>query len=110
MKLAKVLSLILFLSMTVAITYGLLQGDFWGDGSVLMGLLWGKLTLIDFYVGIALFAGWIIFRERSWWKSLIWIILLIVLGNWTTSLYVLIALQQSEGSWHAFWFKRNRST
>ncbi|QGQ98697.1 DUF1475 domain-containing protein [Paenibacillus psychroresistens] len=108
MKIAKIISFLLLLGMTIGITFGLIEGDFWGDGSVLMGLLWGKLTLVDFYVGITLFSGWVIFRECSWWRSMLWIILLILLGNWTTSLYVFIALIQSRDSWSAFGYGNRR--
>lgn len=106
MKLAKGLSLLLLVIMTCGISYGLTKGNFFGEGAELLDLLWGRLTLVDFYAGIALFAGWVVYRERSWWKSLLWIVLLIGLGNWTTSLYVYLALQGSGGDWKRFWFGR----
>jgi hypothetical protein len=55
------------------------------------------------YTGFALFSGWIIFREKSFARSLIWVILMMVLGFFTASLYVFIALNASEGDWKKFW-------
>jgi hypothetical protein len=64
---------------------------------------WGIVSLVDLYVGFALFSGWIVFRERSWPRSLIWIALVMVLGFFTASLYVLLALRSSAGDWRRFW-------
>ena len=39
-------------------------------------------------------------------KSLIasvWVVLMMVLGNWTAALYVLLALVKCRGDWEGFW-------
>ena len=68
-----------------------------------MALPWGIVSLVDLYVGFTLFAGWIIYREQSWPRSLVWIVLLMTLGFFTGALYTFIALQTSEGDWDRFW-------
>lgn len=104
MKLAKALALLGFLVMLVTIAYGFVAGDFVAEGSILLSLAWGKVSLIDVYVGFLVFSGWIIYREKSVIRSIIWVVLTLILGNLTSCLYVLLALQESRGDWERFWF------
>ena len=83
--------------------YGFTVGDFSGEGSVLLSMPWGQVSLVDVYVGFMLFSGWIVYREKSLARSVVWIIFMIVLGNFTASLYALIALYRSGGDWKWFW-------
>jgi hypothetical protein len=64
---------------------------------------WGIVSLVDLYVGFALFAGWIIYREQSPLRAAVWTVLLMVLGFFIGSLYVLVALYTSRGDWTRFW-------
>ena len=52
-------------TMTCAITWAFVTGDFWREGAILMRLPWGVMSVIDVYTGGTLFAGWIAARERS---------------------------------------------
>jgi hypothetical protein len=106
MRLAKALSAIGFLLMAFLIIRAILTGDFNAEGADLVRGPWGQLSLTDVYVGFLIVAGWIIFRERSFVRSLVWIVLLLVLGNVIACLYIFIALQRSSGDWHKFWFGR----
>lgn len=90
-------------TMTAAITYGLVKGDFWGEGRVLMRMPWGVISVIDVYTGGALFAGWIAARERSVARTAGWVVAIFVLGNFATALYALIALRTSDGDATLFW-------
>ncbi|MBN1122408.1 MAG: DUF1475 family protein [Anaerolineae bacterium] len=103
MKMAKVLSAIGFLVMLYMILRAIFVGDFNGEGADLIRGPWGQLSLVDVYIGFFLFAGWIIYREKSFVRSTMWIVLLMVLGNLTACLYVLIALQTSKNDWRKFW-------
>jgi hypothetical protein len=67
---------------------------------------WGIVSLVDVYVGFALFSCWIVYREKSLVRSLVWVFLMIVLGSFTASLYMLIALLTSGGDWRRFWTGR----
>lgn len=105
MRAAKIWSSFLLAIMTIALIYGVfIHGHFWTEGAVIVDLVWGKLTLVDFYVGVALFAGWVIFREASKPYAILWIIGICLLGNWASALYVLLALRASKGDWRKFWF------
>jgi hypothetical protein len=107
MKIAKIISLIGILAMTGVLIYGFTIGDFGGEGSQLLAMPWGIVSLVDLYVGFTLFSAWIVFRERSPVASIIWVILMMVLGFFTASLYTFLALQKSEGDWGRF-FLGNR--
>ena len=103
MKIAKVIALLGLLAMTAVLVYGFTVGDFAGEGKELLSMPWGIVSLVDLYVGFALFSGWIVYREQSVLRSVVWVVLMMVLGFWTASLYTLIALQSSGGDWKRFW-------
>ena len=103
MKIAKVIALLGWLAMTAVLIYGFTVGDFGGEGKQLLSMPWGIVSLVDLYVGFALFSGWIVYREKSAVRSVVWVVLMMVLGFWTASLYTLIALQRSGGDWQRFW-------
>ena len=103
MKLAKVIALLGLLAMTAALIYGFTIGDFAQEGSQLLAMPWGIVSLVDLYVGFILFSGWIVYRERTVLPSIIWVVLMMVLGFWTGALYTFVALQTSRGDWRRFW-------
>lgn len=104
MKIAKVIALLGLLSMTGVLIYGFTVGNFSIDGAEILANPWGIVSLMDLYVGFTLFSCWIVFREKTWLPSIIWMILMMVLGFWTGALYTLIALQTSENDWKRFWY------
>lgn len=106
MRIAKAIALLGILAMTGVLIYGFTVGDFAGEGSRLLAMPWGIVSLVDLYVGFTLFSAWIVFRERSWPRSIVWVVLMMVLGFFTASLYTFLALQTSGGDWHKFWFGR----
>jgi hypothetical protein len=103
MKIAKAVALLGLLAMTGVLIYGFTVGDFGGEGKQLLSMPWGIVSLVDLYVGFILFSGWIVYREKSAARSIVWVILMMILGFWTASLYTLIALQTSGGDWKRFW-------
>lgn len=106
MKIAKTIALIGLLAMTGILIYGFTIGDFSAEGARLLAMPWGIVSLVDLYVGFALFSCWIVFREKSFLPSLIWVILMMVLGFWAGALYTFIALQTSGEDWKRFWYGR----
>jgi len=103
MKLAKGIALLGVLAMSSVLIYAFTTGNFNQEGSVLLSMPWGIVSMVDLYVGFILFSGWIVYRERSLVRSVIWVVLMMVLGFFTASLYVFIALQASGGEWGRFW-------
>ena len=106
MRIAKLIAALCLLAMTAVLIYGFVVGDFAEEGRQLLSNPWGIVSLVDLYVGFVLFSGWIVYREKSAARSIVWVILMMVLGFWTGSLYTLLALQSSGGDWRRFWLGR----
>ena len=104
MKIAKIIAWLGLIAMTAVLLNGFINGNFGSDGAELMANPWGIVSLVDLYAGFALFSIWIAFREKTVTSAAIWIILMMVFGFLTGSLYVLIALYSSKGDWPAFFF------
>ena len=107
MTLAKMIALLGLLAMSTVLIYGFTVGDFSGEGSKLLSMPWGIVSLVDLYTGFILFSGWIVYREKSVPKAVIWVVLMMVLGFFTASLYTLLALQSSKGDWRRFWMGKH---
>ena len=103
MKKVKYIVLAGLLTMAVVAVWAMITGDFRVEGSAIWAMAWGRVTLLDLYLGFALFSGWVVFRERALATSMIWIVSFMLLGNLAVMLYVLVALHRSEGSWSHFW-------
>jgi hypothetical protein len=103
MKIAKGIALLGLLAMTVVLIYGFTVGNLAEEGKQLLSMPWGIVSLVDLYVGFVFFSGWIVYREKSALRSVVWVVLMMILGFWTASLYTLIALQTSGGDWRRFW-------
>ena len=106
MKIAKYLFLLGAILMGSSIVYGFAAGDFLGDGSAMLELLWGKITLIDIYLAFFVFAGWMFFREGLNAKSMVILLFIIVFGSFTICFYTFIVMHRADGDWHRFWFGR----
>ncbi len=107
MKLAKIISLLGVLAMTAVLIYGFTIGDFSGEGSQLLSMPWGIVSLVDLYTGFVLFSGWIIYREKSLPIAIAWTIAMLTLGFFAGSLYAFIALQTSGDDWRKFWMGKH---
>jgi hypothetical protein len=103
MKLAKWISALGVLAMTIVLIYGFTAGDFRSDGAQLLANPWGVVSMVDLYTGFILFSAWIVFRENSIPRAIFWVILMMVLGFFTASLYTFLALSASGGDWKKFW-------
>ena len=69
-----------------------LDRDVLTAGRALWADPWGKATLFDAYFAfltIWLFVAW---RERTWLSRLLWLLAILVLGNFAIATYFLIAL------------------
>jgi hypothetical protein len=107
MNLAKIIALLGVIAMSLALANGFINGDFGGEGAILLGMPWGIISLVDLYVGFTLFSGWIIYREGWTLKAGGWVILMMVLGFFTGALYTFLTLQASDGDWKKFWLGRH---
>ncbi len=92
-----------FATVFIAVLYATVAGQFSIDGPRLLQNPWGVATLIDIYVGFALFSCWVFWRETRLEKAALWIVLILIAGNIASTVYVLIALHGSRGSVETFW-------
>jgi hypothetical protein len=97
MKPAKLLALIGLLAMTFILFYGFTYGDFFEDGKAILNNPWGLVSLVDLYVGFILFSMWIAYREKNILYIVFWIFLMMTLGFFAGSLYVLINIYKAKG-------------
>jgi hypothetical protein len=109
MNIAKLIAFLGALAMAVVLIYGFTVGNFAADGAELLQNPWGVVSFVDLYVGFALFSIWIVFREKSLVSSVIWVVLMMVLGFFTGSVYMLYALFTSGGDWQKFWMGKRAS-
>ena len=107
MRLAMLVTALGAAAMGAVLIYGFTVGDFTAEGSQLLSMPWGIVSLVDLYVGFTLFSGWIIFREASLVKTTAWIVAVMVLGFFAASLYALLALRSSSGDWRRFWLGKH---
>jgi hypothetical protein len=107
MKIAKLISLLGILAMTIVLINGFTRGDFAGEGSQLLAMPWGIVSLVDLYTGFILFSMWILYREKSLPVAILWIIAMLTLGFFAGSLYAFLALQASAGDWRRFWLGKH---
>ncbi len=110
MKIAKFLAWLGLLGMTAVLLNGFINGNFGQDGAELLANPWGIVSLVDLYAGFVLFSIWIAFREKNPIVAMFWILLMMVLGFFTGSLYVLINLYLSKGDWLKFFLGERKKT
>jgi hypothetical protein len=107
MRTAKILAIGFTIVMFLTLLYGFIWGDFFKEGSILVSLAWGKVSLIDVYIGFFLFSGWVLYREEKTAISVMWIISIMIFGNFITSLYVTIMLFKSRDDFQWFWLGKH---
>ena len=92
----KWIGLAAFVVMLGMISYGFVSGDgFTTEGGLLMDLAWGRVTLVDLYVALAIIGAWIVKRE-GWRRATPWLAGLVVGGSLTAGLYLLKASRDSR--------------
>jgi hypothetical protein len=109
MNIAKMIAILGLLVMTIAILSAFTFGNFIVEGAWITSHPWGIVSLVDLYVGFTIFSLWIVCREKSRATAAVWVALMMVLGNWTAALYVLLALNASCGDWKKFWMGHRAS-
>ncbi len=107
MKTAKTISFLGILAMTIVLIYGFTIGDFSGEGSQLLSMPWGIVSLVDLYTGFTLFSLWIFYREEKLLAAILWAIAMMTLGFFAGALYAFLALQKSNGDWAKLWMGKH---
>lgn len=55
---------------------------------------WGKATLFDAYFAFLTVYVWMAYREPTWWRRGVWLLLVLTLGNFAIAVYALLALRR----------------
>jgi hypothetical protein len=86
-------SLILVGMLAVTIRASLQEGMFEAGGK-LWPSWWFRATLADAYFGFLTFYAWVFYKETSPVSRVVWLLLILLLGNIAMSIYLLIALRR----------------
>jgi hypothetical protein len=81
--------------MAAGLVYGFAAGDGFDELRALMDYPWFVVSLVDVYVGFVLFACWIVSRERGL-RAVVWVTLLLTLGNLVACAYVVHAIRSRK--------------
>ncbi len=109
MLIAKLIALLGALAQGGILIYGFTQGDFGTAGSFFFNDPWGIVSLVDVYVGFLFFSVWVVYREKNLIVALLWVISIMILGNFPAGVYAFIALQTSQNDWKRFWMGKHYS-
>ena len=88
----KILFAGIFLWMTILTIRTSLAVSLWSAWDSYAANPWAVATLYDAYFGFITFWVWVAYKESAWWARLLWLVLILGLGNIAMSLYVLIQL------------------
>jgi len=109
MLIAKLIALFGALAQGGILIYGFTQGDFGAAGTFFFNDPWGIVSIVDVYVGFIFFSAWVIYREKNLLVALLWVISIMILGNFPAGVYAFIALQNSNNNWKQFWMGSHHS-
>ncbi len=88
----KILFAAIFLWMTILTIRTSLAVSLWSAWDSYAANPWAVTTLYDAYFGFITFWVWVAYKENTLLSRLLWLVLILGLGNIAMSLYVLIQL------------------
>lgn len=86
------------LIMGATIGYAMLFGDLSREGPRLLAMPWGVVSLVDIYLGLFLVALWVLWREQFSMAGYGWALMVLLLGNFVTCIYLIKACLDGNGS------------
>ncbi|MFT7457877.1 MAG: hypothetical protein ACI909_000545 [Planctomycetota bacterium] len=95
-----------FIIMAGFIIYAMMIGNLMTEGSTLLAMPWGMVSLVDIYLGLILFSLWVVWREDFSLAGICWAVLIISLGNMLSCLYILKACRDAGRNMKKFWLGR----
>lgn len=108
MRTGRLLSLLGFFLMLAALVSGFVSADFFEEGSILMGLAWGRVTLVDVYLGFLILVAWIWFHESHTVPRILWSLAILITGNLAAFLYLFLRMGRCRGDWEQFFLGDRR--
>lgn len=109
MTLLKYFLFIVLIFMIYIVISTSLKSNLFTEWDYLMSIPWMQATLWDFYANMLLISLWVVYKERKFWKSILWMILFFLMGSIGTILYILVQIfsLKKEDSFEALLTKRN---
>ncbi len=83
---------VILLVMIVSTTWASLQMSIVEGGGQVLRNPWGVMTLLDAYFGFLTFYVWVAYKERTAAARILWLVLVLTLGNIAMAIYMLIQL------------------
>lgn len=65
----------------------------------LLALSWGRISVADLYLGLALAGAWVWFRETRVGVRLLWLLAFVFLGNVAVGAYI------ARAGWNSTWLE-----
>jgi hypothetical protein len=87
-----------FVAMATAIVGAFVTASFTEEGGVLVGLTWGRVTLLDIYLAFLLGWLWIAYRERSAARAGVWLVATVVTGSLALFAYLFVAASRARST------------
>jgi hypothetical protein len=84
------------LVMAATLVYGFTAGDLGADGSVLVGLVWGQVTLVDVSLAFLVAWGWMAWREANVLRAGSLLVAIGLTGSLAICAYVAMAAHRSD--------------
>ena len=95
MKMIQVGGAAVALVMLAIILWAASRSSIADDFSVIADRPWGIVSLVDLYLGLAMAAAWVVYRESSAPTAIAWILALLLLGNLALGVYLFVAGAQA---------------
>ncbi len=87
---APVLAAAVMAAMLGVTSWAGMRQPIWQVGDEYWGNPWAVATLADAYCGFLLFYAWVAWRERGPLARAVWFVLIMLLGNIATALYLIL--------------------
>ena len=107
-RVARIITFAGFLILLGLIIYGVVARDISAEGSILLSIFWGQFTFADIYIAFTVIYIWIVLRERSVLKSILWFVLIMAGGSMSICLYLFIALSTCDDNLEILLMGRRR--
>lgn len=91
-RVLQVLSALMSVAMVAIVIFTSMQSNMFALPQEVINEPWFKTTLVDFYFNIVILSAWVLYRERTWWAGLLWVVAFVVLGSIATAFYVFLQL------------------
>lgn len=91
--------------MAAMIGYSIATGDIAAEGQILMGMVWGQMSLVDLYVSFFLVYLWMFYREKTVPARVFWLVFIVFTGALATAIYIYLAASKSKNATEFFFGK-----